>query len=144
MQEAHLSREYFGFSQFFAVTFLLGFIIFWSLLPDLSIYQSDDSKNELFTFVHELVNLLPQRAWIIVINCVILMGMLFIYLGLLSYNEDVLTAPLDDLTTVTDSRANVVPCSTHEEFLQKYAFQETSGVLDVPITEVCKLLYGRQ
>ncbi|CEP64253.1 phosphatidylinositol N-acetylglucosaminyltransferase GPI19 LALA0_S10e05974g [Lachancea lanzarotensis] len=139
-------REYLGFSQFFAVTFLLWFVITWSILPDLSIYKSEQPclKNDVISFVQEVVDVLPQRYWIAVIECTVLMGMLFTYLGILAYNEDVLTVPLNDIRTLTDTRANVAETSTYQEFLDQYAHKETSGVLDLPITEVCKLLYERR
>ncbi|SCU88812.1 LAFA_0E14686g1_1 [Lachancea sp. 'fantastica'] len=139
-------REYLGFSQFFAVTFLLWFIITWSILPDLSIYKSEQPclKNDVISFVQEVMDALPQRYWIVVIECIVLMGMLFTYLGILAYNEDVLTVPLNDIRTLTDDRANVAECSTHQEFIDQYAYNETGGVLDLPLTEVCKLLYGRR
>ncbi|SCV05668.1 LANO_0H12552g1_1 [Lachancea nothofagi CBS 11611] len=139
-------REYFGFSQYIAVTFTLCFILVWSLLPDLEVFKTSQHsvRNDVITFTQELVDLLPSRYWIAVIECIILMGMLFSYLGLLAYNEDILTVPLHDMRTFTDSRANVVQCSSHQEFLDKYAYQETSGVLDLPITEVCKVLYEAQ
>ncbi|SCV03632.1 LAME_0H11980g1_1 [Lachancea meyersii CBS 8951] len=139
-------REYLGFSQFFAVTFLIWFIVIWSILPDLSLYKNDQPclRNDVIAFLQELVELLPQRYWIAVIECSVLMGMLFGYLGLLTYNEDVLTVPLNDIRTITDSRANVADPPTYQKFLQDYAYTETSAVLDLPISDVCKLLYESQ
>lgn len=77
-------------------------------------------------------------------QCLILMGMLFIYLGLLAYNEDVLTVPLDDMRTLTDDKADIVKFKDRTEFLEKFAFRETSGVLDLPITKVCEVLYTQE
>ncbi|CUS23451.1 LAQU0S10e00672g1_1 [Lachancea quebecensis] len=138
-------REYFGFSQFIFTTGILLLTFVWSLAPTLSAFKTEDAsiRNEIITFTQELVELLPQRYWIIVFECVVLMAMLFTYLGLWMYNEDVLTVPLDDMRTITDNRANVVKFSSHQEFLDNYAFRESSGVMDLPITEVCRVLYEK-
>lgn len=138
-------REYYGFSQFFLTTFILGFILTWSLLPDLRKYKTPTAsvRNEIINSVQEILDLLPQRYWIIVFDCLVLMGMLFAYLGLWMYNEDVLTVPLNDMRTITDSKANIAQSSCHREFLEKYAHKETSGVMDLPISDVCRILYEK-
>lgn len=137
------TREYFGFSQFYVTTFTLCFVFVWSLLPNLKSYANSDGPLSRYVigFAEEIVDLLPQRYWIIVTECTILMGMLVAYLGILFYNEDVLTVPLDDIRTVTDSKANIAKPVNYQNFLENHAFKETSGVIDLPITEVCRLLY---
>lgn len=154
-------REYSGFSQFLSSTVILLFIIIWSILPNYPQYEHQSisppvfplqnlnelwawSKYQYIHFISEVMELLPQRYWITCVQCLILMGMLFIYLGLLAYNEDVLTVPLDDMRTLTDDKADIVKFKDHTEFLEKFAFRETSGVLDLPITKVCEVLYTRE
>ncbi|SCU88987.1 LAMI_0D12024g1_1 [Lachancea mirantina] len=136
-------REYAGFFQFLASTAGLIFILIWSIIPTSyeSENPSDESSNCLRSVLHTLLDLLPQRHWIVTIECIVLMGMLAIYLGILTYNEDVLTVPLHDISTITDRKAKLAKPNTYEEFIKKYAFSETSGVLDLPVTDVCKMLY---
>lgn len=69
------------------------------------------------------------------------MGMLFTYIGLFLYDEDVLTPSLDDLMTITDAKANIVIEEDVTLFLDKYAYKESSGIRDLPIMDVCRLLY---
>ena len=70
-----------------------------------------------------------------------LMGMLCTYIGLLMYNEDTLTPPLDSLSTVTDAGGQLVIEDAPDVFVKKWAFKETSGIYDLPLMDACQLLY---
>lgn len=66
--------------------------------------------------------------------------MLFTYVGMLSYNIDMLTVPLDDMRTITDTQGRIVEYKNFSE-LDWYITNETSGVADLPINEVSRVLY---
>lgn len=132
-------KEYEWFSYYITVTSVLILIIIWSLLPE------DGGSGSWYNSVLEAVlDVLPQRKWIIYGQCLVLMGMLYTYFGILMYNEDVLAPPLDDLRTITDSKGETVICAHNNELLKRYAFKETSGIIDLPIMDVCEILYGQE
>ncbi|AET39163.1 phosphatidylinositol N-acetylglucosaminyltransferase GPI19 Ecym_4084 [Eremothecium cymbalariae DBVPG len=139
-----LRREYSGFVQSVGITCILVFIAIWMLIPypPHPVKTANNIRQNVSLLISEVLDILPQRYWIICIQCMILMQMLFAYIGLPIFNDDVLNVPLYDLKTITDSKAILVEFQDHEEFLRKYAFEETSGVYDIPITEVSKVLYG--
>lgn len=131
-------KEYEWFSYYISVTVVLVLIIIWSLLPD-----GDANglwSNSVFKAV---LDVLPQRKWVIYSQCLVLMGMLYAYFAILMYNEDVLTPALDDLRTITDSKGETIICANDAELLRKYAFKETSGIIDLPIMDVCEILYAK-
>ncbi|AGO14129.1 AaceriAER333Cp [[Ashbya] aceris (nom. inval.)] len=142
-------RKYSGFVQSVGITCVLILIILWTLLPyplsdpEKRLREPQTTTESISLFLDELVELFPQRYWILCIQCMILMDMLFVYIGLPIFNQSILTVRLDDLRTITDSKASVVMCESHAEFLTSYAHTETSGVYDLPITEVSRLLYGK-
>ncbi|QLQ78316.1 hypothetical protein HG537_0A05630 [Torulaspora globosa] len=128
-------KEYEWFSYYISVTSVLALIIIWSLLPDDGLWS-----NSVFKAV---LDILPQRNWVIYSQCLVLMGMLYGYFAILMYNEDVLTPPLDDLRTITDSKGETIICANDVELVQKYAFKESSGIIDLPIMDVCEILYAK-
>lgn len=67
--------------------------------------------------------------------------MLCTYIGLQFFNEDILTPPIDDLRTITDSNANIIVTDANDDFIRNYAFKESSGIVDLPIMDVCNILY---
>ncbi|CCE89744.1 phosphatidylinositol N-acetylglucosaminyltransferase GPI19 TDEL_0A04120 [Torulaspora delbrueckii] len=130
-------KEYEWFSYYISVTSVLILIVIWSVLPE------DTEAGSLHRGVFKVIlDVLPQRNWIIYSQCLVLMGMLYTYFGILMYNEDVLMAPLDDLRTITDSRGEVVICGSDSKMLKAYAFKESSGIIDLPIMDVCEILYS--
>lgn len=144
-------REYFGFFQFVSTTVITLFIIIWSLFPIRLVYPEIvefrsnvkfSIKIQFIQFCDEIIEILPQRYWIIVVQSLVLSTMLFIYLGMLLLNIDVLTVPLNDSRTLVDEKSSIIDCKTDQDFLSKYAFTETNGVLDLPISQVCRVLYG--
>lgn len=124
-------RQYGGFSAYVSATLILVLVLVWSLLPQSMIKGHT---------MEMLFDVLPQRYWVIVIQCFILMLMLFTYIGMLLYNTEVLTAPLDNVRTFTDSQGRMVEYKNQSE-LQWYFHHETSGVMDLPVNEVSRLLY---
>ncbi|CCE62885.1 hypothetical protein TPHA_0D02480 [Tetrapisispora phaffii CBS 4417] len=137
MIQGSFSNEYYWFSRHFITCSATIFIIIWTFIPediDILFIKKD--------FIRSILDILPDRRWVIYFQCFVLMGMLWCYTALMMYNEDVLTPNLDDLSTITDSRANVVIVSDKEKFLNEYAYNATSGVFDLPITDVCKILYS--
>ncbi|CCF58472.1 hypothetical protein KAFR_0E03200 [Kazachstania africana CBS 2517] len=115
-------REYYWFSRHFIVTSLLIFILIWSFVGGY------DNK------------ILPNRNWVLILQCIVLMGMLFAYFGLIFYNDDILAPNLDDMRTITDSHACIVT-TDKDDLVKNFAFKETSGVIDLPIMDVCDVLY---
>ncbi|CDO92066.1 unnamed protein product [Kluyveromyces dobzhanskii CBS 2104] len=124
-------RQYGGFSIYVSTTLVLIFTIAWCLLPQ-SVVQG-----QAIAGIYEI---LPQRYWAVAIQCIVLMAMLFTYVGMLSYNVDILTVPLDDLRTITDTQGRIVEYKNLSE-LEWYFDHETSGVADLPINEVSRVLY---
>lgn len=141
------SKKYSGFVQCVGITCILVFLFLWSIVPyqlakDVNLMEQPNIVQNIYVFIDEIIEILPQRYWIVCIECMILMNMLFIYIGLPIFNDSILNVPLDDLRTIADSKSSIVEFNTHQEFMTKYAHQETSGVYDIPITKVCKILHG--
>ncbi|EJS42148.1 YDR437W [Saccharomyces arboricola H-6] len=129
------TKEYYWFSQYMIITSTLVLTIIWSILP------SSLTETASQTFLNTILEIFPQRRWIITLEGIMLMGMLCIYTGLLMYNEDCLTPPLDSLATVTDAGGQLVIEDDMNEFVKKWAFKETSGIYDLPLMDACQLLY---
>jgi len=66
--------------------------------------------------------------------------LLYIYVALASYNTEVLTRPLSSLETITDLSAKIVTGKQAD----RYLFNHSDGVWDLPISEVCRVLYGEE
>ena len=138
-------KEYYRFAHHFTATLILIFLITWSLLP----FNDNTTENTTIPidsnynrFVKKLIGVLPQRRWIIIGQALGLMGMLFAYIGLQLYDEDILAVDIDDYRTIIDDRSQIVTPITRKELSNQYAFQETSGVVDIPIMDVCEILYS--
>ncbi|SMN20949.1 similar to Saccharomyces cerevisiae YDR437W GPI19 Subunit of GPI-GlcNAc transferase involved in synthesis of N-acetylglucosaminyl phosphatidylinositol (GlcNAc-PI) [Maudiozyma saulgeensis] len=136
-------KEYYRFAHHFTATLILIFLIIWSLLPvnenEISFNIPESNYNR---FMKKLIGVLPQRKWIIIGQALGLMGMLFAYIGLQFYDEDILAVPIDDYRTLVDDRSQLITPSTPVELVDQYAFRETSGVIDIPIMDVCDILYA--
>lgn len=132
-------KEYEWFSYYISVTSVLVFIIIWSILPEGN--GADPLHSGIFKAI---LDVLPQRNWVIYGQCFTLMGMLYTYFGILMYNEDMLTPPLDDLRTITDSKGEVAVIENETRMLEKFAFEESSGIIDLPIMDVCEILYAEE
>ena len=86
------------------------------------------------------------------------MAMLCAYVDLLLYDEDVLAVELDDYRTMVDDRSVIVGATTTTttdelplpdggKAVERYTndellFNATSGVLDVPLMDVCEVLFS--
>ncbi|CAB4255073.1 similar to Saccharomyces cerevisiae YDR437W GPI19 Subunit of GPI-GlcNAc transferase involved in synthesis of N-acetylglucosaminyl phosphatidylinositol (GlcNAc-PI) [Maudiozyma barnettii] len=136
-------KEYYRFAHHFTATLILVFLITWSLLPvnenEILVNVPESNYNR---FMKKLIGVLPQRRWIIIGQALGLMGMLFAYVGLQFYDEDVLAVPIDDYRTLVDDRSHLITPPTRQEIINQYAFKETSGVIDIPIMDVCDILYA--
>ncbi|CCH58490.1 hypothetical protein TBLA_0A06990 [Henningerozyma blattae CBS 6284] len=131
------SREYFYWSMHFAAITVLSLCLILTFLPSI-----DKSTKESLGLVNFCADLLPNRRWLLVFECTVLMSMMFTYMGLLMYNEDVLTKNLDDITTIIDKDGNLVITNDTKKFIQDFAQNETSGIADLPIMDVCQILYA--
>lgn len=129
------TKEYYWFSQYMIITSTLVLTIIWSILPS-SLGEATPKQ-----FIDTILDIFPQRRWIITLESIMLMGMLCTYTGLLMYNEDTLTPPLDSLSTVTDAGGQLVIEDDPDVFVRKWAFKETSGIYDLPLMDACQLLY---
>lgn len=121
------SKEYEWFAYYITTTSILVFIIIWSLFPD----NVGPFDNYLFKAI---LDILPQRNWVIYSQSFVLMGMLYTYFGILMYNEDVLTPPLDDLRTITDTQGKLAIVEDEMRLKDEYAFKETSAIIDIPLS----------
>lgn len=130
------SKEYEWFAYYITASSVLIFTIIWSLLPEQN--EMGPLHGGLF---QAILDILPQRRWVIYLQAFVLMGMLYVYMALFSYNEDVLMPPLDDLNTITDSQSRIAVVEDEQKFLRHYAFEETSALLDLPIMDVCEVLH---
>ncbi|EHN02927.1 GPI19-like protein [Saccharomyces kudriavzevii IFO 1802] len=117
------------------ITSTLVLTIIWSILPS----SSDEHTPQ--QFISTILDIFPQRRWIITLESIMLMGMLCTYTGLLMYNEDSLTPPLDSLCTVTDAGGQLVIEDDTDVLVKRWAFKETSGIYDLPLMDACQLLY---
>lgn len=90
------STEYFGFALYVgsAGAFLLYSL--WAYLPRAVLHWLN-------------IYYYPSRWWALVIPAYITVTMGYIYVALAAYNTEVLTRGADDLNTVTDSMAKIVP-----------------------------------
>lgn len=135
-------KEYYRFAHHFIATSILVFLIVWSLLPFDDVVNNGVPESNYTRFVKKLIGVLPQRRWVIIGQSLGLMGMLFAYIGLQLYDEDILAVDIDDFRTIVDDRSHITLPHTRHELLHQYAFHEASGVLDLPIMDVCDILYS--
>ncbi|CCK69421.1 phosphatidylinositol N-acetylglucosaminyltransferase GPI19 KNAG_0C03100 [Huiozyma naganishii CBS 8797] len=145
--------DYYWFVHHLLFTALLVLSIGWSLLPT--------RPTSTHVPVQVLLDVLPQRRWVLVLQCLWLLGMMFAYCGLNLYAEDVLTPPLDSQKTVVDAAGGPgtsgtsgtsedTPNSNNSLFSESSTLEyiatrvccETSGVEDLPLMDVCDVLYS--
>lgn len=99
----------------------------------------------------------PDRWWQLAISSYVLMAMIYIYVGLALYNIEVKAVELDDIRNIVDEHAVVSTSFSYDEKQRllkgagddlvdldddKYLWRPTSGVWDLPITTVSKVLYS--
>lgn len=131
------SKEYFWWSRHIAAVFVLSICLICTFLPPI-----DRSWSENWALLTFCADLLPDRRWLIIFEAGLLITMLLTYMGLLMYNEDVLTHDLNSITTIIDKDGDIVIEKDNEIFIRNYAQSETSGIADLPIMDVCQILYG--
>lgn len=129
-----LKTEYNGFAiHLLSICFLVIWLT-WALIPK-------SGFNSLGIYYY------PDRWWQLAIPSYVLVAMVYIYLGLLLYNVEVKAKSLQDIRNVTDEHAVVsggiaAPEGYVDLDQQKYLWGVTSGVWDLPVTSVLKVLYG--
>ena len=86
--------EYYGFVLYLASSLTFALYILWSYLPS--------------PFLHGMgVRYYPNRWWSLAIPAWIVMLLVFIYVGLTSYNVEYLTLPMNSIECMVDDAANV-------------------------------------
>lgn len=117
--------EYFGFALYVLST--LGLIAFtiWSFFPQ--------SWLQFFNIYYY-----PSRWWALALPSFLVVLLVYIYVALALYNIEILTKPLNSLEIITDESAKIVP--RHETM--KYLTTHSDGVWDLPLSEVCRVLYS--
>lgn len=137
------STEYFGFALYVGSLFTLLIYILWAFLP----------RSILYSTFH--IYYIPSKWWALAIPCYLFVLILYIYVALACFNTEILTKKATDLCTVTDKHARIVKCSqettnggkrtqesiNYSTYQQKYLFNPSDGVWDLPLSEVNKLLY---
>ncbi|CCD26345.1 phosphatidylinositol N-acetylglucosaminyltransferase GPI19 NDAI_0H01710 [Naumovozyma dairenensis CBS 421] len=132
----YYKNDYYWFSLHFLVSSIVVLLVVSTfILPLFGIQVITDDRRVIIN------DLLPERKTILYAQSFFLMGMLFTYIGLLFYNEDVLRAPLNDLRTIIDTKGKIAIIDDKKEFLSEYASKESSGIIDLPIMDVCEVLY---
>lgn len=119
------ATEYFGFALYIGST--LGGLIYliWAFLPQEWLFALN-----IYYF--------PSRWWALAFPSFLVILLVYIYVALASYNTEVLTRNFDSLETVTDLSAKVVSPEEAEYYLTTHS----DGVWDIPLGEVCNVLYG--
>ena len=158
-------KEYYRFAHYLIGSTTFAFLLLWSFLPITETNTASDSNtvsnSNSKTINLQLLKLLPQRRWVIIGESIGLMAMLCAYVGLLLYDEDVLAVELDDYRTMVDDRSVVVRANGEFDsgdsgdrvndngvkVAERYTnelplFSATSGVLDVPLMDVCEVLFS--
>lgn len=133
------SSDYYFFVHHFIATTILITCIIVSILPRDG-HSKLHTNNKYHKILQFLLDLLPDRRWLIWSECLGLMGMMFAYVGLNLYREDVMSPSLDDPRYITDGSSNL-EISINEPS-HKYLHEQTIGVVDLPIMDVCQVLYG--
>ncbi|KAK5961235.1 phosphatidylinositol N-acetylglucosaminyltransferase GPI19 PWA37_001766 [Arxiozyma heterogenica] len=138
------SSDYYFFVHHFIATLILVTCILISVLPrdepSRLNNNNNNSNNKYHKILQFLLDLLPDRRWLIWSECLGLMGMMFAYVGLNLYREDIMSPSLDDFRYITDGSSNL-EISINEPS-NKYLHEQTIGVVDLPIMDVCQILYG--
>lgn len=135
------SSDYYFFVHHLIATTILITCIIVSVLPREE-NSNCNNKNKYHIILQFLLDLLPDRRWLIWSECLGLMGMMFAYVGLNLYREDIMSPSLEDFRYITDGSSNL-DVSLNEPS-NKYLYEQTIGVVDLPIMDVCQVLYGEQ
>ncbi|ODV96710.1 hypothetical protein PACTADRAFT_48531 [Pachysolen tannophilus NRRL Y-2460] len=130
--------EYKGFASYVISGLFLIIWLIWSILPD-------SYLNRLGVFYY------PSRWWSVAIPSYIIMLMCYIYIALGLYNVEVKTVKLDDLRTIVDESGVIVtqlnsPDLDNIDFddVSRYYSKSTSGIWDLPIVSVNRVLYSNE
>jgi phosphatidylinositol glycan class P protein len=118
--------EYFGFALYVGSTFVVLIYINWAFLP-----RSWLQAINVYYY--------PSRWWALACPSFLVMTLVYMYVALASYNTEVLTPTLSSLECITDLHAKVVP----QEDIQLYLYAASDGVWDLPLGEVCEVLYAK-
>ncbi|KAH3661892.1 hypothetical protein OGAPHI_006071 [Ogataea philodendri] len=122
--------EYKGFAAY-VISFLFLFIwMSWSMLPD-------SLLNSVGIYYY------PSRWWALAIPAYVLVLMMYTYVAVASYNTEIKTPPLDDPRTIVDTDGVVITelPEYQKKDIDRYLFASTSGIWDLPLSEVNKVLY---
>ncbi|ODV87163.1 hypothetical protein CANARDRAFT_194138 [[Candida] arabinofermentans NRRL YB-2248] len=123
--------EYKGFSTYVISCIFLFVWLSWSVLPD-------SILNKLGVYYY------PSRWWALAIPSYVLVLMMYTYVGLALYNIEVATVKLDDPRTIVDDSGVIITelPGFNQDKIDEYLFNSTSGIWDLPIHEVNKVLYS--
>ncbi|ODQ65869.1 PIG-P protein, partial [Nadsonia fulvescens var. elongata DSM 6958] len=85
----------------------------------------------------------PSRWWSLAIPAWLVMALIFIYISLALYNTEYATKPLQSLTCLSDE-FSILAIEEPLRQLQgpSFLFSPSDGVWDLPINDVCNVLYG--
>ncbi|GMG30584.1 unnamed protein product [Ambrosiozyma monospora] len=140
--------EYKGFASYVMSCIFLFIWLSWSVLPD-------QILNEYLGIYYY-----PSRWWSLAIPSYVLVTMVYIYIALACYNIEVKTVALDDSRTLVDDTGVVITELDDVEIcdsfgsgsgngnglgkgnIDDYLFKSTSGIWDLPISEVNRVLYA--
>lgn len=122
--------EYKGFAAHVVSGVFLAIWIAWSILPE--------------NVLHALgVYYYPSRWWALAIPAYTLVVLAYLYVGVFSYNTEVLTLPVCDNRNIVDDTGVVITelqDVKHVEDVLKYTHRSTSGIYDLPIGVVDQIL----
>lgn len=141
------TNDYFFFIHHLISTGTLILLLLWSSLPVIfpNIFNSSNAHDDT-NIVFFIISLLPQSRWFIVMECIGLMSMMFAYVGINLYCEDIRSPPLSSYDTIIDKQGSLMIRNSKNDddraFIDQYMFNETSGVIDLSIFDVCDILYG--
>lgn len=123
--------EYKGFASYVISCIFLFAWLCWSLLPDRIL-------NMLGIYYY------PSRWWALAIPSYILVSMVYGYVALACYNVEYLTLPLDDPRNFVDDSGLIVTEleNFNKDDMEKYLYNGTSGVWDLPTSVVNDVLFG--
>lgn len=140
------TNDYFFFIHHFISTETLILLLCWSLIPVIFPNVVKGSSNfDNANLIQFIISLLPQSKWFIVMECIGLISMMFAYVGINLYCEDIRSPQLTSYDTIVDKQSTLVVRDGKDDdtrFIDQYLFKETSGVIDLNIMDVCDVLYG--
>lgn len=115
-----LSTEYFGFAHYLTASVVLIVYILWAFTP-----QSWLESVGIYYY--------PSRWWALAVPAFVLVLLGYIYVALTSYNVEVMTFGPTQPETITDLDAKIDA---------NYLFTHSAAVRDLPLSDVCRVLYG--